>query len=75
VEAAGNSAIQHTCSEFNVTDFQSIRNVIQDNMLNNLRMKLEESLDEGVTDNGVYALADSLQLKNIQLPKQYTDAV
>lgn len=38
-------------------------------------MKLEGSLDEGVTDNGVYALADSLQLKNIQLPKQYTDAV
>ncbi len=75
VEAAGNSAVQHTCSEFNVTDFQSLRNVIQDGMLSNVRLKLEGSEDEGITDNGVYAFANSLQLVDIQLPQQYKTAV
>lgn len=75
VEAAGNSAVQHTCSEYNVTDFQTLRNAIQDSMLDNLREKLEGSLNEGITDDGVYALANSLQLKNINLPQQYKDAV
>jgi regulator of protease activity HflC (stomatin/prohibitin superfamily) len=75
VEAVGNSAVQHTCSEFNVTDFQSLRNVIQDGMLDNLRIKLEGSLDEGITEDGVYALASSLQLRDIQLPELYKTAV
>jgi prohibitin 2 len=75
VEATGNSAIQHTCSEYNVTDFQSLRNAIQDSMLGNMRIKLEGSLDEGITDDGVYALATSLQLRNIELPQEYKTAV
>jgi len=75
VEATGNSAIQHTCSEYNVTDFQSLRNVIQDSMLDNMRIKLEGSVDEGITDDGVYALATSLQLRNIELPQEYKTAV
>jgi len=74
VEAAGNAAVQHTCSEFNVTDFQSMRTIIQDSMLNNLRMKLEGSL-EGITENGMYAVATSLQLTNVQLPQLYNNAV
>lgn len=75
VEAAGNSALQHTCSEFNVTDFQSTRTLIQDAMLNNLRIKLEGSQDKGITDDGVYSLAISLQLVNVELPQLYKDAV
>lgn len=75
VEATGNSAIQHTCSEYNVTDFQSLRNVIQDSMLDNMRIKLEGSVDEGINDDGVYALATSLQLRNIELPQEYKTAV
>mmetsp|Transcript_18424 Transcript_18424/g.27314 ORF Transcript_18424/g.27314 Transcript_18424/m.27314 type:complete len:334 (+) Transcript_18424:92-1093(+) len=74
VEAAGNSAVQHTCSDFNVTDFQTVRTLIQDAMQTNLRIKLEGSLN-GTTDEGVYALASSLQLRNVILPSQYTDAI
>lgn len=74
VQAAGNSAVQHTCSDFNVTDFQSLRAVIQDEMFDNLRIKLEGSL-EGITDDGVYALASSLQLKYVDLPSEYRQAV
>lgn len=75
VEAAGVSAVQHTCSEFNVTDFQTLRTIIQDNMLSNLKLKLEGSLEDDTTDSGIYALANSLQLKNIELPAKYKEAV
>jgi regulator of protease activity HflC (stomatin/prohibitin superfamily) len=74
VQAAGNSAVQHTCSDFNVTDFQSLRAVIQDEMFDNLKIKLEGSL-EGITDDGVYALASSLQLRYVDLPSEYREAV
>jgi len=104
VEFAGMSAIQHTCSEYNVTDFQSKRNTIQDSMFKNLGHKLEgksipgtnpslgggdeatsiklvdpfdddEDEDEDEDDVGVFALASSLQLKNVELPSQYKSAV
>ena len=74
VETAGNSAIQHTCSDFNVTDFQTVRTIIQQAMQTNLRIKLEGSLN-GTTDAGVYALATSLQLRNVELPAAYKDAI
>lgn len=76
VEAAGNSAIQHSCSAFNVTNFQSLRNLIQIDMFEELKIKLEGT---GGTDaelhDGVYARAVSLQLKNVELPAEYTNAV
>lgn len=75
VEAAGESAIHHSCSEFNITDFQSLRSKIQDAMFDNLRWKLEGSVDGGITDSGVYAIASSLQLENVALPEAYKDAV
>jgi prohibitin 2 len=98
VEAAGMSAIQHTCSEYDVTDFQSKRNAIQDSMFKNLGQKLEgksipgtnptldsgdvvtstnlvDPFDEDEDDVGVFALASSLQLKNVELPYQYKNAV
>lgn len=96
VEAAGMSAIQHTCSEYNVTDFQSKRNAIQDSMFKNLGQKLEgksipgtnptlgsgdgvtsaiDPFDDDEDDVGVFALASSLQLKNVELPDQYKNAV
>lgn len=96
VEAAGMSAIQHTCSEYNVTDFQSKRNAIQDSMFKNLGQKLEgksipgtnptlgsgdgvtsaiDPFDDDEDDVGVFALASSLQLKNVELPSQYKNAV
>lgn len=74
VEAVGLSAVHHTCSEFNVTDFQSLRMVIQDAMQLSLKVKLEGSATE-MTHDGVYALANSLQLKNVELPKEYKDAI
>merc|ERR1712154_263585 len=75
VEATGMSAIQHTCSEYGVTDFQSLRNAIQDRMLENMRLKLEGTENNGISDEGVYALATSLQLRNIELPALYKEAV
>jgi regulator of protease activity HflC (stomatin/prohibitin superfamily) len=74
VEAAGNSAVQHTCSEFNVTDFQTQRIQIQSSMHDSLRMKLQGS-PSGITDDGVYAFASSLQLKNVELPWEYKNAI
>jgi len=74
VEAAGNSAVQHTCSDFNVTDFQTVRTLIQDAMQTNIAAPHRGSLN-GTTDEGVYALASSLQLRNVILPSQYTDAI
>ena len=44
-------------------------------MLDNLRLKLEGSEDEGDEDDGVYALAVSVQLRNLRLPTEYNDAV
>lgn len=74
VEAAGNSGIQHSCSEFNITDYQRKRSVIQNAMFDNVRIKLEGSLTE-FTDNGVYARVVSLQLKDVAIPPLYTRAV
>ena len=74
VEAAGRSAIQHTCSDFTIASFQNQRGTIQSRMLENLRLKLEgDPSDE--QDNGVYAVAISVQLRFLQLPAEYQNAV
>jgi len=75
VEAAGNSAVQHSCSEFNVTDFQSVRVKIQESMFKNLKLKLEGSNTGDMTDVGVEALAISLQLRSVFLPIEYQNAI
>lgn len=72
VEEAGLSAIHHSCSEFQVTEFQSKRGIIQDRMLDNLKLKLQG--DESGQD-GVNAEAVSLQLRFVGLPLAYNDAV
>mmetsp|Transcript_8997 Transcript_8997/g.10456 ORF Transcript_8997/g.10456 Transcript_8997/m.10456 type:complete len:240 (+) Transcript_8997:524-1243(+) len=74
VEVAGNSAVQHTCSDFNVTDFQNNRALIQSAMLDTLKLKLQgDAID--ISEDGVYALANSLQLRNIDIPFEYKSAV
>lgn len=73
VAAAGNSAVQHTCSEFTITNFQNQRGIIQTRMEANLRLKLEGESGTGV--DGVYARAISLQLRNVELPEEYQQAV
>jgi len=75
VEGAANSAIQHSCSEFNITNFQGMRGLIQNRMLENLKIKLMGSENGTFTDEGVYAQAVSLQLRNVLLPEEYTNAV
>lgn len=57
VEAAGNSAIQHTCSMFNITNFQNKRGLIQNTMMENLRLKLEGR--QAITNIGSNDLSDS----------------
>ncbi|CAB9500914.1 SPFH domain / Band 7 family [Seminavis robusta] len=73
VEAAGTSAVQHTCSLFETASYQQQRGLIQNAMEENLRIKLEGPDFDGV--GGVYARAISLQLKEVTLPDAYKDAV
>lgn len=73
VQAAGNSAVQHSCSEFNISNFQNKRGVIQSTMETNLRLKLEGTKDDG--SDGLFARAISLQLRNVDLPGPYRNAV
>jgi len=72
VEAAGTSAVQHTCSEFLVTEFQSQRGAIQSKMEQNLKLKLEGTDEK---PGGVHALAVSLQLRGLTIPREYKAAV
>mmetsp|Transcript_3697 Transcript_3697/g.5574 ORF Transcript_3697/g.5574 Transcript_3697/m.5574 type:complete len:311 (+) Transcript_3697:102-1034(+) len=64
-ESAATSAVQHTCSEYNVTNFQAMRNQIQSTMFDKTKDKL----------SSIRALANSLQLSNIDLPSEYKSAV
>jgi len=73
VEVAGLSAVHHSCSAFQISNFQNKRGEIQAKMEDNLRIKLEGNETKGI--EGVYAQAISLQLRNIQLPQEYSDAV
>jgi len=74
VEFCGNAAIQHTCSDFNVTDFQNNRALIQNAMLDTLKLKLEGDPTND-SDVGVHAIASSLQLQNVNIPFEYKEAV
>lgn len=74
VEVAGNSAVQHTCSDFNVTDFQNNRALIQNAMYDTLKIKLQGDKTD-IVEEGVYALANSLQLQNVDIPSEYKSAV
>ena len=75
VVAAGKSAVHHSCSYFNITNFQNQRGIIQNTMLDNLRIKLEgnSTSDDGST--GTYARAVSLQLNNVDLPDEFEVAI
>lgn len=73
VEFAGNSAVQHACSLFSISNFQNKRGVIQSKMEERLGLKLEGV--DGTGSDGVFAKAISLQLKNVDLPNEYRDAV
>ena len=82
IHASGNSAIQHSCSAWNVTDFQTERLSVQESMFSNLQLKLEG--DSGHDDTGIpvatnktwlFARASSLQLIYVGLPTEYKDAV
>lgn len=74
VNASANSAIQHSCSVWNVTDFQSNRALVQETMFENLQKKIEGDMNDD-SSRGVYAIASSLQLTNVDLPIQYQEAV
>ena len=70
---AGLSAVHQSCSEFMVSDFQNIRGIIQSRMEANLKLKLEG--DKATGEEGVNAVAASLQLKYVHLPEAYREAV
>ena len=73
VESAAMSAIFHACSDYNITDYQNERGMIQQRMEDNMRIKLEG--EDGSGASGMYAKAISLQLKNVGLPERYSTAV
>lgn len=74
VEAAGLSAIHHSCGNYNISAFQNRRGEIQANMQDNLKLKLEGD-DDNSRREGVYAMVVSLQLQNVDLPVEYNHAV
>jgi len=71
VNAAAVSAVQLGCSLYDIPSFQNERGKIQQSMENALREKLEGV--DGV--GGVFARAVGLQLRNIELPREYTQAI
>ena len=73
VYAAGMSAVQHSCSKYDISNFQNKRGIIQSEMESKLRIKLEGPNGDGA--GGVYARAISLQLTNVELPEEYREAV
>ncbi len=73
VYAAGMSAVQHSCSKYDISNFQNKRGIIQSEMESKLRIKLEGPDGDGA--GGVYARAVSLQLTNVELPEEYREAV
>jgi len=73
VEEAGLSAIHHSCSDFAVSEFQNKRGAIQSRMEANLKLKLEG--DDNTGEEGVNAVAASLQLTYVHLPAAYNEAV
>jgi regulator of protease activity HflC (stomatin/prohibitin superfamily) len=74
VEAAGSSAVQHACSQYIISDFQYKRGEIQRQIELDLQLKLEGD-PEVKDDYGVYARMISVQLRNVDLPFEYRDAV
>ncbi len=74
VEAAGLSAIHHSCSNYVIAEFQNKRGEIQTNMEENVRIKLEGDPKDALKE-GVFAKVVALQLQNIDLPKEYNAAV
>jgi regulator of protease activity HflC (stomatin/prohibitin superfamily) len=74
VEAAGASAVQHACSQYVISDFQYKRGEIQRQIELELQLKLEGN-PEIKDDQGVYARMISVQLRNVDLPFEYRDAV
>jgi len=74
VEAAGRSAIHHSCSEYDISSFAHKRALIQGTMEDKLRLKLGGD-PEDAADFGVYAEAISLQLRTVDLPDIYEAAV
>jgi regulator of protease activity HflC (stomatin/prohibitin superfamily) len=73
VESAGTAAVQHACADYTITNFQNQRGIIQGTMEVKLRDKLEGPERDGV--GGVYARAISLQLRDVSLPREYSNAV
>lgn len=76
VEQGGLSAMHHSCADFFIADFQNKRGEIQGRMFENLKQVLEgDSDDSESSSEGVYAVAISVQLRNLELPDEYSTAV
>jgi len=75
VAGAGHSAVQHSCAQFTISNFQNKRGIIQATMEDNIRLKLEGPPESLNGEGGVYARAISVQLQNVQVPSEYTGAI
>jgi len=74
VRVSALSAIHHSCSNFGISEFQKKRGVIQQDMEDNVRLKLEGN--PNITHSeGVYAEVVTLELKNLDIPTEYETAV
>jgi len=68
---AGVSAVNHGCGQFNIQSFQGERGRVSETMFQFLKQKLEGTN----TTTGMHALAIDVQLKNVELPSRYENAV
>lgn len=74
VQVAASSAVHHSCANFSISEFQKKRIEIQQSMQDYVRMKLEGDPEDDGTE-GVFAQVVTLELKNIDLPSEYSSAV
>jgi regulator of protease activity HflC (stomatin/prohibitin superfamily) len=75
VKSAAKSAIFHSCADYNITDYQKERGMLQDKMTEKIRIKLEGQGDDVGNHTGVFAKLLSLQVKNLNLPERYSTSV
>lgn len=73
INAAAVSATQTGCSLYNISSFQTQRAQIQSSMFDELKKMLEGN--SSANSEGLYARAIELQLREVNLPSEYSRAV
>jgi len=68
---AARSGIQHACGEFNISNFQNERGIIQKTMFD----FVQEAVGNDNADGGLYVNVLTLHLEEVSIPSEYKKAV